>query len=97
MLHLIAAGEGQNQMGYLCSLYTEVGKRGFAVKSFSEKECWEALELRALLEGQAARLLAQQGASEQVLDALDECQACGQLIDGKMWSECREGNLAWIY
>jgi GntR family transcriptional regulator of vanillate catabolism len=61
-------------------LLEPVGKRGFAVKSFSEKECWEALELRALLEGQAARLLAQQGASAQVLAALDECLQSGDRL-----------------
>jgi GntR family transcriptional regulator, vanillate catabolism transcriptional regulator len=61
-------------------LLEPVGKRGFAVKSFSEKECWEALELRALLEGQAARLLAQQGASPQVLAALDECLQSGDRL-----------------
>jgi len=61
-------------------LLEPVGKRGFAVKSFSEKECWEALELRALLEGQAARLLAQRGAGPEVLAELDECLQSGDRL-----------------
>jgi GntR family transcriptional regulator of vanillate catabolism len=54
-----------------------VGRRGYVVATFSDQESWEALELRAVLEGQAARLLAQRGASESVLAALDDCLADG--------------------
>lgn len=57
-----------------------VGKRGYRVKAFSEEETWEALELRALLEGQAARLVAARGASDAVLAALDECLAEGDRL-----------------
>lgn len=59
------------------------GRRGFSVKQFSEKECWEALELRSVLEGQAARLLAQRGASAEVLAALDECLVTGDKLFAK--------------
>jgi GntR family transcriptional regulator of vanillate catabolism len=61
-------------------LLQPVGKRGFAVREFSEKESWEALELRSILEGQAARLLANAGASVQVLAALDACLQRGDRI-----------------
>lgn len=61
-------------------LLEPVGRRGFAVKAFSEKESWEALELRALLEGQAARLLAQSGAPDAVLAALDACLERGDKL-----------------
>lgn len=64
-------------------LLEPVGKRGFAVKSFSETECWEALELRALLEGQAARILAQKGAGPDVLAALHECLQSGDRLFAK--------------
>src|SRR5688572_6800620 len=47
-----------------------VGRRGFAVKDFSESESWEALELRSLLEGHAARLVAQNGASSELMAQL---------------------------
>jgi GntR family transcriptional regulator, vanillate catabolism transcriptional regulator len=49
------------------------GKRGFAVKAFSEDEGWEALELRAFLEGLAARRVAQNGASAEVMQHLELC------------------------
>jgi GntR family transcriptional regulator, vanillate catabolism transcriptional regulator len=61
-------------------LLEPVGRRGFAVKAFSEKESWEALELRALLEGQAARMLAHSGAPDTVLVALDACLERGDRI-----------------
>ncbi len=50
-----------------------VGRRGYEVATFSEHHGWEALELRAVLEGHAARLLAQHGANEAVLDELQSC------------------------
>ena len=61
-------------------LLQAVGRRGFAVKAFSEKDCWEALELRSILEGQAGRVLAQKGAAAQVLQALDECLRIGDAL-----------------
>lgn len=64
-------------------LLQPVGKRGFAVRAFSEKESWEALELRSVLEGQAARLVAQTGASEEVLAALDRCLTRGDRLFAK--------------
>jgi GntR family transcriptional regulator, vanillate catabolism transcriptional regulator len=51
---------------------------GFAVKAFSEREVFEAIEIRGTLEGLAARLAAERGvpaadlqAAEACLDALD--------------------------
>lgn len=57
-----------------------VGKRGFAVKAFSEDESWEALELRAFMEGLAARRVAQHGASAEVLRQLELCLAEGDRL-----------------
>lgn len=57
-----------------------VGKRGYRVKAFSERESWEALDLRGRLEGFAAALLAAHGASEDTLAELDECLAEGDRI-----------------
>ena len=52
---------------------------GFAVKAFSEREIFEAIEIRGTLEGLAARLAAERGATRadieraaECLDALDE-------------------------
>jgi GntR family transcriptional regulator of vanillate catabolism len=61
-------------------LLKPVGRRGFAVAAFSENESVEALELRAMLEGQAARTMARNGASPGVLVALDACLAEGDLL-----------------
>ncbi len=57
-----------------------VGQRGFAVKAFSEQESVEALELRALLEGRAGRLVAERGASAATLMALDETLGTGDRL-----------------
>jgi GntR family transcriptional regulator of vanillate catabolism len=59
----------------LQGLLLPAGRRGFAVRAFSDKESWEALELGLLLEGQAARMLATGGASAHVLSALEACLA----------------------
>jgi len=61
-------------------LVRNVGRRGYAVREFNEHESWEALELRALLEGQAARMVAQKGASEALLTDLDVCLASGDAL-----------------
>ena len=59
-----------------------VGRRGYEVATFSEKHGWEALELRSLLEGHAARLLAQHGVSDAVLGEFQACLNEGdQLFD----------------
>lgn len=50
-----------------------VGKRGFVAAEFSSDEIFGALDLRGLLEGWAARHLAEKGAEPQLLAQLDEC------------------------
>ncbi|MBJ6123828.1 GntR family transcriptional regulator [Microvirga splendida] len=57
---------------------------GFSVKTFSEKEVFEAIELRGTLEGLAARLAAERGASRtdlrnaaDCITAMDEVVRCG--------------------
>src|SRR5690554_6192221 len=40
---------------------------GYAVRSFTEDDVWDAIEVRGTLEGLAARLAAERGASPQVL------------------------------
>lgn len=60
------------------------GKRGYSVKQFSAEECVEALELRAALEGIAARKLAHRGVSQQTLSILNECLEQGdRLLDNQ--------------
>jgi len=60
-----------------------VGRRGFAVAEFNDAESTEALELRAVLEGQAGRMLARKGASPELLEALDHCLAQGDALFAK--------------
>lgn len=56
------------------------GKRGYAVKKFDSKEAFKALELRAMLEGFAAKCLAQTGADEELITELEKCLALGDKI-----------------
>jgi GntR family transcriptional regulator, vanillate catabolism transcriptional regulator len=46
---------------------------GFMVKSFSERDILDSIELRGTLEGLAARLAAERGVSVRDLDPLREC------------------------
>lgn len=50
-----------------------LSKRGYSVKIFSPEECQAALELRAVLEGYAARKLAEKKDKTETLKALKEC------------------------
>jgi len=50
-----------------------MSKRGYSVKTFSQEECRSALDLRAILEGHAARTLAEKEDKTQALQALKEC------------------------
>lgn len=51
---------------------------GYAVKTFSERDVSEAIELRGTLEGLCARLCAERGAAPKVLS---EARVCLQAID----------------
>jgi GntR family transcriptional regulator of vanillate catabolism len=46
---------------------------GYAVKSFSEQDVFDAIEIRGALEGLAARLAAERGAPPARLGPLEEC------------------------
>lgn len=61
-------------------LLEPVGKRGYVVREFSREELLDALDLRATLEGLAAKKLAQKGASPEVLAELEECLEEGDRI-----------------
>jgi GntR family transcriptional regulator of vanillate catabolism len=51
-------------------LLEKAGKRGFVVRRFSEADVRAAIEVRGMLEGLAARHLAERGMSDAVRDAL---------------------------
>lgn len=46
---------------------------GFSVRGFSEREVLDSIEMRGTLEGLAARLAAERGASPQALAGLERC------------------------
>ena len=61
-------------------LLSVVGKRGYVVHAFSAKEITDAIEVRGILEGAAARLAAEAGAGDDLLQALEACIAEGEVI-----------------
>jgi GntR family transcriptional regulator of vanillate catabolism len=56
------------------------GRRGFKVKSFSEDESLRALDIRGLLEGFAARIVAERGCHPEIMAQLEECLAAGDQL-----------------
>ncbi len=59
------------------------GKRGYRVVGFGAKEIEDAVDLRGILEGTAARLVAEVGPGTKLLKTLDDCLAVGAKIVGK--------------
>ncbi len=49
------------------------GKRGYVVRSFSQADVWCAVEVRGVLEGLAARRLAERGLDADIRRALQSC------------------------
>ena len=64
-------------------LLEPAGQRGYAVRAFSVEDSFRATELRCVLEGYAARHIATQGASAEVLAELRDCLADGDRIFAK--------------
>lgn len=58
------------------------GKRGYQVMAFGAKEIEDAVDLRGILEGTAARLVAESGPEPDLLRTLDECLTAGAKIVG---------------
>lgn len=84
------------QEGLLVS--AEVG-RGFVVRAFSEKDIRDAILLRGILEGTAARLVAEKGLDLESSKILHACVKRGEAIfakgalqpgDGIEWAEINE-------
>jgi GntR family transcriptional regulator of vanillate catabolism len=59
------------------------GKRGYRVVEFGAKEIEDAVDLRGILEGTAARLVAESGPDSELLQTLDNCLAVGAEIVAK--------------
>src|SRR5437762_5152426 len=61
-------------------LLTEHQTRGYVVRGFSTADVLDAIDLRGVLEGLAARRVAERGASRTLLQALRVCLAEGDQI-----------------
>src|SRR5688572_17957425 len=61
-------------------LLAAAGRRGFVVRSFSPEDVLDAIETRGLLEGLAARRVAERGAGKELLEKLKVCLAEGDSI-----------------
>ncbi|UUX95975.1 GntR family transcriptional regulator [Aquabacterium sp. J223] len=64
-------------------LLQKAGKRGFVVRAFSEHDVMCALEVRGVLEGLAARRLAERGLPDEVAAALQSCIEDGERVLAK--------------
>jgi GntR family transcriptional regulator, vanillate catabolism transcriptional regulator len=61
-------------------LLAPAGARGYVVRAFSARDVLEALDVRGVLEGLAARMVAERGASSELLRELRRCLADGDEI-----------------
>ena len=58
-------------------------ERGFVVRAFTPQEIMDAIDVRGVLEGLAARMLAEQGPPRRLLHSLQECLCEGDTILAK--------------
>lgn len=61
-------------------LLMATGRRGYAVRTFTAAEILEAIELRAVMEGLAARAMAERGIASNILADLRACLAEGDAL-----------------
>ncbi|HTR48103.1 MAG TPA: GntR family transcriptional regulator [Verrucomicrobiae bacterium] len=64
-------------------MLTQLDTRGFVVRSFTPQEIMDAIDVRGVLEGLAARMLAEQGPSRRLIQSLHECLREGDAIFAK--------------
>ena len=62
---------------------TQLDTRGFVVRAFTPQEIMDAIDVRGVLEGLAARMLAEQGPPRRLLHSLQECLREGDAIFAK--------------
>lgn len=62
---------------------TQLDTRGFVVRAFTPQEIMDAIDVRGVLEGLAARMVAEQGAPRRLIQLLHECLHEGDQIFGK--------------
>ena len=64
-------------------LLVESGTRGYVVRTFTRSDILDAIDVRGLLEGFAARRIAERGAAPELLAQLRECLVEGDRIFAK--------------
>lgn len=64
-------------------MLTQLDTRGFVVREFTPQEIMDAIDVRGVMEGLAARILAEQGPARRVMQALYECLHEGDDIFAK--------------
>jgi GntR family transcriptional regulator of vanillate catabolism len=64
-------------------LLTQLDTRGFVVREFTPKEIMDAIDVRGVLEGLAARMLAEQGPPRRLMQLLHDCLREGEAIFAK--------------
>lgn len=64
-------------------MLTQLDTRGFIVRAFTPQEIMDAIDVRGVLEGLAARMLAEQGPSRRLIQSLHECLHEGDEIFAK--------------
>jgi GntR family transcriptional regulator of vanillate catabolism len=64
-------------------LLEQLDKRGFIVRSFTSQEIKDAIDVRGVLEGLAARILAERGPSRRIIQSFHECLKEGDEIFSK--------------
>lgn len=64
-------------------MLTQLDTRGFIVRAFTAREIMDAIDVRGVLEGLAARMLAEQGPPRRLIQSLHECLREGDEIFAK--------------
>jgi GntR family transcriptional regulator, vanillate catabolism transcriptional regulator len=64
-------------------MLTQLDTRGFVVRAFTPQEIMDAIDVRGVLEGLAARMLAEQGPPRRLIQSLHECLHEGDEIFAK--------------
>jgi GntR family transcriptional regulator, vanillate catabolism transcriptional regulator len=74
-------------------LLTPSETRGYFIRAFSQQDAFDAIELRGMLEGMAARLIAEHGATAALMAELRSCLATGDklLLESRSAEECADG------
>src|SRR4029077_20450425 len=64
-------------------LLAAAGRRGYVGRGFSPQDVLDAIETRGLLEGLAARRIAERGATPELVSSLRQCLSEGDAVLGK--------------